>query len=151
MCLCESLHDFVVLLQLEFDVFPLWTAAPVSAGGLGLHSVDTGAMMSAMGTVQLIFSLFVFPAIHCRLGSLRALRTFQLLQIPMYIMLPVGNAFAADQHFDSVPAMWCWVVALRSVSICSLSASFTCCAILMNNSVRSSERGGEHDKTLAQC
>eukprot|EP01052_Picozoa_sp_SAG31_P038792 SAG31_NODE_5250_length_2650_cov_2.135241_2_plen_108_part_00 len=50
--------------QLEFDVFPLWTAAPVAAGGLGLQSAETGAMMSAMGAVQLVFSLFAFPLIH---------------------------------------------------------------------------------------
>eukprot|EP01052_Picozoa_sp_SAG31_P038791 SAG31_NODE_5250_length_2650_cov_2.135241_1_plen_164_part_00 len=80
----------------------------------------------------------VTMCVRRRLGSLKSLRGFQMLQIPVYALLPVANGFAASGRLQ---LMWWWVILLRSVAICCLSASFTCCAILMNNSVRIEERG----------
>eukprot|EP01047_Picozoa_sp_COSAG01_P066826 COSAG01_NODE_9302_length_2489_cov_6.794142_1_plen_525_part_10 len=158
---CYVLLSFVV--QAEFDTFPLWTAAPQSAGGLGLESAETGALLSIMGAVQLVYSLGVFPKCHKRLGTLRSLRMHAMLMVPLYLLLPLASTLAPlpsgppANAVDTVPQAdvpprtvddelsaslpFYFVAIVRSTIICLVSGCFTCCAMSMNNSVSITERG----------
>jgi MFS family permease len=131
------LHSFTV--QTEFDTFPLWTAAPVSAGGLGLESSETGGMLSAMGAAQLGFSLFIFPRIHQALGNLRSFRLLMVVQTPLHLLMPLASYITTAGYSPTL--IWWYVVTIRSLNLCAISGAFTTLAISMNNSVTAQERG----------
>ena len=43
------------------NTFPLWTAAPRSAGGLGFQTSQTGAALALMGATVVFAQLFIYP------------------------------------------------------------------------------------------
>ena len=88
--LSVSFYSCILLFALaDQAIFPLWAAAPVPAGGLGMSAGEIGQALGLFGVGLIIFSICIYPPLNNRFGLLGLARSFTLLQIPLFVALPL--------------------------------------------------------------
>ena len=136
------LSYYVMHMVAEFTdgvVFPLWAAAPASAGGLGFRSRDIGSVLAATGAAVILGQVIAYPLLHKRYGTIQILRWWPVFQIPCYCAM----AATPQLHNALGGASWVyWAVALVSRLRAVLAEMcFSAMSLGLNYAVPASRRG----------
>ena len=128
-------YAMVALTGIMFDeLFPLWCAAPVASGGLGVEASTIGGLLTASGAALLIFQLLVLPIVAARVPLDRLFKVSCLLNAIVCSVFPL---VALAEEPSRTLLLLLAIIMYR----CANSGCFTCIFVLINNSVRASDRG----------
>ena len=110
------------------ELIPLFCYAPVASGGLGVEATAVGAVLTATGFSILGFQILLLPCLLKCMPTTSLLRVSTLLFIPIVVLMPSVSLVPPSLR-------WPAFVALVSASKALAGAFFTCCFMLINNSV----------------
>jgi hypothetical protein len=85
---------YTLLITSEFAdevTFPLWAAAPASAGGLGFLPFEIGRVMGATGALIIVTQIFVYPALDRLIGPLLILRWLAIVSAVLTPVMPMAT------------------------------------------------------------
>jgi MFS family permease len=129
------LNCFVIA---DDDVMPLFAAAPVPQGGMGLDSFDIGVTLGGIGLFILVMFLLYSP-LDKAVGSLRAFQCSAVFLIPSLVLTPAGPSLFSSA--DSDAARWGWFLFFGACKATAMEFVIIASGILVNNSVISKHRG----------
>lgn len=75
------------------EVYALYVAEPLKAGGLQFSSFDIGTLLSMSGVIHLISQLIIFPILEAKLGLIKTFRAGAILMVFFAAMLPFCTDF----------------------------------------------------------
>ena len=123
---------------------PLWASAPREVGGLGFGSNELGVLMSTAAIVIIFAQLFAYPRLDGRLGALQTMQLCTCLELPWWLLMP---SIAGWSH-GSTARLWGLAVLSRARSVFA-ELKFCALLLLINNAVRSDQRGAFNGFTTA--
>ena len=83
---------------------PVFLSTSILLGGLGLPPHSIGALLSAQGMLNGIFSILFFAKIHDRWGVKKTFIGGVAFAIPAIVLFPVANTLARNQGYSI--AVW---------------------------------------------
>jgi MFS family permease len=123
---------YTLLITSEFAdevTFPLWAAAPSSAGGLQFLPFEIGRVMGATGALIIVTQIFVYPALHRLMGPLSILRWFAIVSAVLTPVMPMATwPTAATSH--PMAQVWSCLVVGRVLRLVSTEFVFTANSII---------------------
>ena len=126
---------FLAFTAIMFDeTFPLWCAAPLGSGGLGLDTTALGWLLTAGGFMLLTFQLIVLPMLTRCFSSTSLFKGGCALAAIGYPAFPFIARLGTRTR---MPAL---LVAIALLKSCQ-AAGFTAVFMLINHSVPPSQRG----------
>ncbi|KJE90743.1 hypothetical protein CAOG_02001 [Capsaspora owczarzaki ATCC 30864] len=131
---CYGLYGFAGIV---FDeVSALWFIAPIKAGGLEYDSSTIGGLLLVIGLAMLICSLFLFPVLERRFGTLY---TFEFMCLVTVVLVPLFPSLA---YLVNQPGLLFVSLVVVGVAIrVSMSVAFSAINVAINNSVYRHQRG----------
>ncbi|KAL2912472.1 hypothetical protein HK105_208044 [Polyrhizophydium stewartii] len=103
--LCIASYAVWSFLQVLYEeIYALFVATPVSAGGLGFTSFEMGIVLSLVGVIQVIGQLVLYPMAEHKWGYVGTFRVASAIMIVFSVLLPfVGDLAQAltGQHGGS--------------------------------------------------
>jgi hypothetical protein len=100
------------------------------SGGFALPTKVIGFILSAQGVIQMFATLFVFPFVNRRIGSLATFRVVILSYPILYLMVPYLTLVPATLRMPCIYFVLVWKVTAQALSYPSL-------AIMLANSAPS--------------
>jgi MFS family permease len=125
------------------NMFPLFGAAPRSAGGLGYTSTEIGAVFGAAGIVVILAQLLVYPQLT-KLGLRRSSIIICAMQIPFQVCLPLCGSIRDDGLRDIAV----FVIVCVKCAFVSYTTRCYACLTLWLGYCRMSDRVGVSDCRL---
>jgi MFS family permease len=124
-----SLHDMAYT-----EIFSLWCVSPTTDGGLDYTTTDVGQVLAISGFTMLLFQLFLFAPVVNFMGAVLLSRIASVVTVLLMVAYP-GVTFLHGA------TLW-WVINLLSILKNVFGTMvFTSSFLLVNNSVRTDQRG----------
>ena len=141
-------YSLLILSEFADEItFPLFAAAPATAGGLGFEAGGIGQVMGVTGVLIIVSQVLVFPALGRAFGMLQILRVGMLCSAVLTPVLPfathpvVQEPGAEYSETHSPAQLWTCIALGRVVKIVVIEFVFTANSLVGNNAVTSSDRG----------
>ncbi|KAF9453687.1 MFS general substrate transporter [Macrolepiota fuliginosa MF-IS2] len=136
-----SISNYVVLSFLTMSylaIQPLFFAMPISIGGLALEPVQIGSILGFFGFCNaFVQALLLGPAVR-RFGLRRILEYSIFASIPMLLLFPLTNTYAADwqiHHHSSSRVIMFTLLVIQSVLFAIHDLGYGCMFIYITSSV----------------
>eukprot|EP00904_Undaria_pinnatifida_P001778 jgi/Undpi1/11600/HiC_scaffold_30.g13895.m1 len=119
------------------EVYPLWALASAAKGGLDWSTPQIGKVFFSCGVLVLALETLVVPYVTPRVGVKRSQRIGSMIEVPIYILLPMLSRAA---NSDGIPI---FVASVTLLVICyaGSNAFYISLALVTNNAVGSHRRG----------
>lgn len=113
------------------------TSLPLTfTGGLGMPAATVGLATSIAGLLGMILQLFLYPAVHARLGTLSSFRSSLILFPPAYILAPYLAILPSSTPFP-IPAsgllIWSGITLVLLLQVTARTFALPATIILLNN------------------
>jgi len=110
------------LLDITFRVIqPLFFSTPIALGGLGLSPPVIGYILAALGILNGLFVLFLFPRIHHAWGSKKSFLVGIACTLPSFVCFPVLSWLRKQQGYST--PVWL-IIMLQSALFVGLNLAF---------------------------
>lgn len=103
----------------NMGVLPLFLYTPVRLGGIGFNTAQIGKALSGQAITTSCVQLFLFPAIHRRLGSIATYRLAVIFYPLGFAFYPITKYIASRQSGGDTT--WIWVSLAVQLGFLSLA------------------------------
>jgi len=118
-------------------IFPLWVMTTPTQGGFNMGLRDIGIIMGAIGPLQIVSQIFIYPILVRRLGCLLIFR-FGCALLSFFSVAMPWISITSSLH----PAVsWCLLIGCYGLIAATRVAILTSLFVLINNSVFAPQRG----------
>eukprot|EP00731_Ephydatia_muelleri_P025353 Em0017g436a len=120
------------------EIYSLWCATAIHLGGLGLSLLQIGVSLMVVGGVLLPFTLFTYPIMEKKFGSIQTFQINAILLVIFTILLPNIHFLAANSQPS---ALWAGLLIVMLCIRVTMTTCFAAQGLLINNSVTHDKLG----------
>lgn len=114
------------------EIYSLWCATAVHLGGLGLSLLQIGLSLMIVGAVLLPFTLFTYPIMERKFGSIQTFYINAILLMIFTILLPNVHFLAV---YNEPSLLWAGLLIVMLLIRITMTTCFAAQGLLINNSV----------------
>ncbi|KAI1098942.1 MFS general substrate transporter [Jackrogersella minutella] len=108
----------------------------VFTGGLGMPAATVGLATSILGILGMALQIFLYPAVHARLGTMRGFRWFLPLFPIAYFLAPYLSVLPSTSESPapaSGPLIWAYMALVQLFQVMARTITLPASIILLNN------------------